>query len=280
MGHARLAVEMLTSADEAKATEIATYLEQQNRARQAIERKIFAQAVEQVTELKLDGDGSCAIVLGRDDWHAGVIGIVASRVVEETGRPAVLIALDGDEGKGSGRSIPAFDLHAGLGECRDLLIRYGGHRSAAGVTIASERVEAFAERFNEVARERLSADDLVPEMRVDLEIAIDDANTDLEALLRHFEPFGMGNPSPVLVARGVSLLGAPRLVGQDGLKLRLRTGTGELEALGWGMGARASEFRDGDSVDVAFRLERDEWNGVSRLVAKLADVRGPSRRRD
>jgi single-stranded-DNA-specific exonuclease len=209
-----------------------------------------------------------------------VIGIVASRIVEETARPAVLIALDGDEGKGSGRSIPAFDLHAGLGECRDLLIRFGGHRSAAGVTFAANRVEAFAERFNEVARERLRADDLVPEMRVDLEIAIDDANADLEALLRHFEPFGMGNPSPVLVARDVPLLGGPRLVGQDGLKLRLRTGAGELEALGWGMGARAPEFRDGDSVDVAFRLERDEWNGASRLVAKLADVRGVSARRD
>src|SRR4051794_25067865 len=178
--------------------------------------------------LAMDLSSTFGIVLAEQGWHAGVIGIVASRIVEETARPAVLVALDGDEGKGSGRSIPAFDLHAGLGECRDLLIRFGGHRSAAGVTVAAENVDAFAERFNEVARQRLAADDLVPEMRVDLEIAIDDANADLEALLRHFEPFGIGNPSPVLVARDVALLGSPRLVGQDGLKLRLRTGSGEL----------------------------------------------------
>jgi single-stranded-DNA-specific exonuclease len=271
LGHALRGVELLTTDSEAEANGIARELEEMNRARQELDRRTLAEARAMVD--RLDLDSTYGLVLAREGWHPGVIGIVASRIVEATARPAVLVALDGGEGKGSGRSIPAFDLHAGLGECRDLLRRFGGHRSAAGVTIAADKVEAFTERFDRVARERLTAADLVPDMRVDLEIAIEDANADLESLLRHFEPFGMGNPSPVLVARGVRLAGAPRTVGQDGLKLRLRTADGELEAIGWGMGARAGEFRDGLAVDVAFRLERDEWNGTSRLVAKLADVR-------
>ena len=276
LGHALRGVELLMTESESEANRIARELEQLNKERQDLDRHTLAEAREMVD--RLDLDSTYGIVLARQGWHAGVIGIVASRIVEETARPAVLIALDGDEGKGSGRSISAFDLHAGLGACRDLLERFGGHRAAAGVTIAADRVEAFAERFNDVARQRLTADDLVPEMRVDLEVGIDGANGDLEALLRHFEPFGMGNPSPVLVARDVTLLGAPRVVGQDGLKLRLRTASGEMEAIGWGMAGRAAELCDGYSVDVAFRLERDEWNGVSRLVARLADFRVAPRR--
>ncbi|HET7457061.1 MAG TPA: single-stranded-DNA-specific exonuclease RecJ, partial [Gemmatimonadaceae bacterium] len=272
LGHALRGVELLTTESESDANQIARELEEMNRQRQEIDRRTLAEARSMLD--RLDLDATYGLVLSSDRWHPGVIGIVASRVVEETGRPAVLVAVDSaGEGKGSGRSISAFDLHAGLGECRDLLKRFGGHRSAAGVTVDASRIDAFAERFNAVARARLTQHDLVPEMRVDLELPIDAVSEELETLLRHFEPFGMGNPSPVIAARGVVLAGAPRTVGQDGLKLRLRTASGELEALGWGMGARAAEFREGSAVDVAFRLERDEWNGNSRLVAKLADVR-------
>ena len=272
LGHALRGVELLTTDSDADANRIARELEELNRERQDMDRRTLSEARTMVE--RLDLDRTYGLVLASDRWHPGVIGIVASRVVEETARPAVLVAVDAaGEGKGSGRSIPAFDLHAGLGECRDLLKRFGGHRSAAGVTVDATRLDEFAARFNDVARSRLSAADLVPEMRVDLELPIDAVSEELEALLRHFEPFGMGNPSPVIASRGVVLAGAPRTVGQDGLKLRFRTALGEMEALGWGMGARAGEFHEGAAVDVAFRLERDEWNGTSRLVAKLADVR-------
>src|SRR6185503_21265780 len=116
--------------------------------------------------------------------HPGVIGIVASRLVEEFGRPTILVALEGDEGKGSGRSISPFDLHAGISRCRDLLLRFGGHRSAAGVTVARDRVEEFARRFNDIARETLTPDDLVPELRADLEVELGEVNDALELLLR------------------------------------------------------------------------------------------------
>jgi single-stranded-DNA-specific exonuclease len=223
--------------------------------------------------LQMDLDDTFGIVLADETWHPGVIGIVASRLVEEFGRPTVLIALSGEQGKGSGRSISKFDLHGALGESRDLLIRYGGHRAAAGVTIARERVADFAARFNEVARSLLAPEDLVPEIRVDLEVNIDGINERLESLFRHFEPFGIGNPSPVLLARNVTLSAPPKVVGKDGLKLVLDTGTGSLEALGWGLAPRASEFHAGTKVDVAFRLERDEYRGESYLQARIADVR-------
>ena len=188
-------------------------------------------------------------------------------------RPVVMVAVHDGEGKGSGRSIPAFDLHGGLGACQDLFVRFGGHRAAAGVTISAANIPAFAERFNAVARERLTVDDLVPELKVDLELPLDEITDDLESLLRHFEPFGMGNPAPVFMARGVRLAGPPRLAGPDGLKLRLLTANGELEAIGWGMGALAPSLSPAAPVDIAYRLERDEYRGVSRLQAKLAGVR-------
>jgi single-stranded-DNA-specific exonuclease len=160
-----------------------------------------------------------------------------------------------------------------LSECRDLFVRFGGHRTAAGVTIAASRVEEFAERFNRVAAACLTPDDLVPEVRIDLEVPLAEVTMDLEALLRHFEPFGAGNSTPVLLSRGVRLAQPPRVVGQGHLKLRLAGDGVELDAIGWGLGRLAPDLVAGTTVDVAFRLERDDWNGQQRLQAKLADIR-------
>ena len=225
--------------------------------------------------LQLDLDEIFGIVMADETWHPGVIGIVASRLVEEFGRPTVLIALAGDQGKGSGRSISKFDLHGALGQSSEFLLRYGGHRMAAGVTVARDKVGEFAARFNEVARSLLSADDLVPEIRVDLEVSIDGMDQKIESLFRHFEPFGIGNPAPVLLARNVTIARPPKPVGHDGLKLVLDTGTGSLEALGWGFAPRVAEFQlqPGSKIDIAFRLERDEYRGESYLQARIADIR-------
>lgn len=270
IGHAIRGVQLLMTDDVHEANTIARELEELNAKRQELDRKTLEEAREMVNALHLDS--TFGIVLAKDGWHPGVIGIVASRIVEEFGRPTILIALDGETGKGSGRSNSVMDLHGALTETRDLLIRFGGHRAAAGVTISRDRVSEFAERFNAVAATRLTKDDLLPEIRIDMEIAIVGANDELEKMLRHFEPFGIGNPTPVLVARGVTLAAPPRLVGQDGLKLRLSTGAGELEAIGWGLAERIAEFDIAKKVDIAFRLERDEYRGESRLQAKIADI--------
>jgi single-stranded-DNA-specific exonuclease len=273
LGEAIRGVELLTTNDPQEAMRLARDFEELNRRRQDLDQRTLTTAIEMVE--RLDLDATRGLVIAAEGWHPGVIGIVASRIVERFARPAILIALNGAEGKGSGRSISAFDLHGALGECADLLVRYGGHRAAAGVTLESGQLEAFAHRFNEVACAWLTADDLVPELRVDLEIPLAAATADLEALMRHMEPFGPGNPAPVFVARRVSLAGAPRTMGKENthLKLRLADGAAELDAIGWGMGGRASSLAAGGAVDVAFRLERDEYQGESRLQAKIADIR-------
>jgi single-stranded-DNA-specific exonuclease len=270
LGHALRGVELLLSESDAEANPIARELEELNARRQDLDRRTLEEAREMISRINLDD--TYGIVLWNSEWHPGVIGIVASRVVEEFCRPTMMIAVKDGEGKGSGRSIPAFNLHSGLAECRGLLKRFGGHRAAAGITVDESQLEAFAAKFNEVAKAQLRPEDLVPELRVDLELNIDAADSDLEKVLRHFEPFGMGNPSPVFVARNVRLGAAPEVVGRDGLKLRLATASGTIEALGWGMADRADEFKPNQNVDVAFRLERDEYRGEIKLQARIADI--------
>jgi single-stranded-DNA-specific exonuclease len=271
LGHALRGVDLLMATSEHEANSIARELEEFNARRQELDRAVLEQARRRV--LALDLDATYGIVLAEDGWHPGVIGIVASRIVEEFGRPTILIGLDGDHGKGSGRSISRFDLHAGIGRCRELLERFGGHRSAAGVTIARDKVHEFARCFNESARAVLSPEDLVPELRVDMEVALADLTPAFEALMRHLEPCGVGNPSPMLVTRGVRLAAPPKIVGQGGLKLRLATDGAPLEAIGWSLGARIAELDVARPFDIAYRIERDEYHGVSRLQARLADFR-------
>lgn len=271
LGHALRGVELLMTEDDHEANSIARELEELNRRRQELDRATLREASHMIDALDLDS--TYGIVLGGQGWHPGVIGIVASRLVEEVCRPVVMVALDGETGKGSGRSISGFDLHGALTECADLLIRFGGHKAAAGVTVATERMAEFKERFNDVARSRLTPEDLIPEVRVDLDIALGEATPDLEALLRHFEPFGAGNATPVLAASGVRIAEPPRVLRNGHLKLRLTAGDTQLDAIGWGMAGIAPRLSTSTPLDVAFRLERDEWNGESRLQARLADVR-------
>ncbi|MFN4773730.1 MAG: single-stranded-DNA-specific exonuclease RecJ [Gemmatimonas sp.] len=270
---AKLGLRLLLAEREDEANAIARELEELNRARQELDRAVLDDALRQVDQPS--ARDRFAHVLHREGWHAGVIGIVASRIVEQTARPAVLVAVEHGVGKGSGRSISAFDLHAALGECADLFQRYGGHRAAAGLTMDAQQLPAFVERFDEVAKRRLTADDLVPVLRVDLDVPLDDIGEDLEKLLRHFEPFGVGNPAPVFRATGARLASSPRKIGSDGLKFLVEARRGDLEAVGWGMAERAGSFDVARAFDLVFKLERDEYRGVSRLQLRVADVRQP-----
>jgi single-stranded-DNA-specific exonuclease len=271
VGHGMLGVELLMERDEDAAMARARELEELNRERQAIDKQTLEEA-RQLAE-QLDLDATYGIVLSSPTWHPGVIGIVASRLVEIFTRPAILIATEDGIGKWSGRSTSRFDLHSGILACRDLLLRFGGHRVAAGVTIAQERIPEFSAAFNAIARERLTPDDLIPEQKIDLEVACDDTLWKLEAAVRHFEPFGMGNPAPTFVSRGMVVTQPPKTIGADGLKLALRSAQGSLEAIGWGMAELASSLLPGATVDVAYKLEREEFQGEERVVARLCAVR-------
>ncbi len=237
---AKLGLKLLLAEREDEANVIARELEELNRARQELDRAVLDEAMRQVE--RPDMRDRYAHVLHQQGWHAGVIGIVASRIVEYTARPAVLVAVEHGVGKGSGRSISAFDLHGALGACSELFQRYGGHRAAAGLTMDATKLPDFVERFDQVARSRLNPDDLVPELRVDLDVPIDEVGEELEKLVRHFEPFGIGNPAPTFRSTGARLACAPRKIGSDGLKFAIDAARGELEAIGWGMAPRASSL--------------------------------------
>jgi single-stranded-DNA-specific exonuclease len=269
VGDAAEGLRLLLSDDPAESERLAVRLEGMNVERQALDQRMLDQAIEQV-ERERDPARDAALVLASDDWHPGVVGIVASRVVERYGRPAFLIALDGDIGKGSGRSISRFDLHAALHRCGDLLERFGGHHMAAGLTLRRGRLEEFRERFAGVAREQLSDDDLGPEQRVDLVLELTEVTDDLERLCRHLEPCGMGNPGPVFGARGIRLEGARR-VGSSHLKGTLAGSSCRVGAIGFGWADRAPWLPMGTTpaVDVAFRVEQNEFQGLQSLQARI-----------
>lgn len=264
-------VELLLAESDDVALGLARACEELNRERQEMDRRILDEAMKRVD--RLDLEKTYGIVLADQGWHAGVIGIVASRVVEMTSRPTFLIAVQDGIGKGSGRSIPAFDLHSALAACGDLLVKHGGHKAAAGLTVEAARVEEFAARFNEVALDRLKPDDLVKELRVDLELPLTEATADLEKLLRHLEPFGVGNPGPLFVAREVRVASNATKIGANGVKFGVEGPAGILEAVGWGLSDRSGELQAGASVDIAYKLERNEFRGRSTLQLGLVDFK-------
>lgn len=272
IGDAADGLRLLLSDSAEEAAQMARRLEELNVERQALDQRILEQAIDHI-EHTMDLDRTAGLVLASDEWHPGVVGIVASRVVERFGRPAFLIGLSGDTGKGSGRSISRFDLHGALGECADLLERFGGHRMAAGVTVRRDRLDAFRARFAEVCAKQLDPATLGPEQRVDLELGLGEASEELERLCRHLEPCGMGNPGPVFLARDARLVDWS-YVGQKSEHLRgtLKDDAGGLAAIGFQFADRVQWLNSTDSVDAAFRLERNEFRGRTSLQARLVGL--------
>jgi single-stranded-DNA-specific exonuclease len=274
IGSAMDGVRLLLSDDSGEAHELAIELESVNARRQALDATVLGEALD-VMEKDVDLEGEYGLVLAHDGWHPGVIGLVASRVVERVHRPVIVIGLDGDEGKGSGRSISAFDLHAALIECGDLLERYGGHKMAAGLTVRRDRIDAFREQFNAVAKDQLTADDLVPRQRVDAVVSIDLLNDELERLLARFEPCGQGNPAPVLAVQNVGVRRAMP-VGSNHLRFTIDDGRGSLGMIAFGWGDRVPDGWWKQPVDVALKLERNEYRGVSSLQGRVMDIQLPN----
>jgi single-stranded-DNA-specific exonuclease len=263
LGHPRAALELLLTEDEVEARRLADSLEDLNRERQAVEARILREAVDEVESWPEERRSSRAYALAGADWHEGVIGIVASRLVERYHRPIVLIAGTEGDWKGSGRSISSFDLHGALGACSDLLERWGGHRAAAGLSIRPENVEAFAAAFASHAANALDEDDLKPVTQIDA-VVPRGAQLSLElcAELSRLAPFGLGNPAVTLLAPACGLTSLATV--GDGKHLRFRVsreGVDAGSAIAFGQGSRLDALGRG-SYDVAFRLEENRWNGT------------------
>jgi single-stranded-DNA-specific exonuclease len=268
VGDAADGLRLLLTDDAAEAERLAGKLEILNTERQALDQRILEEVLKQVEESELDR--TAAFALAGEGWHPGVVGIVASRVVERYGRPTFIIALDGDIGKGSGRSISRYDLHGALAGCGDLLERFGGHHMAAGLTILRTQIPRFQQRFQELALEQLNPEQLGPEQRVDLEVGVNDLTADLERLCRYLEPCGMGNPGPVFGVRRVHLTERKR-VGERHLRGLLVRDDSTIAAIGFDWADRVPWLGD-DPVDVAFRLECNEWQGRESLQARIVGI--------
>ena len=269
IGDANDGLRLLLTDDPDEAARLARELETLNARRQALDQRVLDEAVERADAVL--GPEDRALVLAADGWHPGVIGIVASRLVERYGRPAFLVGWEGDLGRGSGRSIAGFDLHAALHRVGHHLEKYGGHTMAAGLTIRRERYEAFRVAFLAVARDLLAPDDLVPAQRVDLELPLSLVSDDLEKLIRYLEPCGPGNPAPVFGVRGARAVGARR-VGSNHLRFLLDDASGVLPAIAFQWADAIPDHWLAARLDVAFRLERDEWQGRTTLQARVAAI--------
>jgi single-stranded-DNA-specific exonuclease len=257
------ALALLLTDDQAEARRLAEELEGLNRERQAIEERILREAIDEVESWPESRRRRRGYVVAGEGWHEGVIGIVASRLVERYNRPVVLVAGSDELWKGSGRSVPAFDLHGGLAACAPHLERFGGHRAAAGLTIHADRIETFAAAFAAHADAVLADDDLRPLTHVDAVVEGSKLTLELCAELGRLAPFGLGNPGVTLLVDGCEVVD-PSTVG-DGKHLRFRVrqrGRDAGSAIAFGLGAQLDRFRRGQRYDVAFRLQENRWNGV------------------
>ncbi len=267
MDHAQAAVEMFLSADPQRARELAAQLHEHNTDRQQAEAH-----VRELCERDGADPAAAALVYYAEEWHRGVLGIVASRLVERFHRPVCVLARNPEDGmaQGSGRSIPAFHLLDALDSMPDLFVRYGGHSHAAGVTLEAGRVEEFRERFQVCAAARLKPDDFEPRLEIDAALELTELTEAAIGELFRLAPFGHGNRAPMLAARNVAISGPPALWKEKHLRVLVRQNRRTLGLKAWNFAARAAEMPAGATVDIAFQLEEDAYTGWS---AVLRDVR-------
>lgn len=274
LGDATRAVDLLTCDDYDQAMQFAQVLEEENRNRRVIDEDTFQQA-QLVAETELEKESDLPIVLHNGDWHPGVIGIVASRLVEKYYRPTVLLTTIDGVAKGSARSIMNFNIYEALRRCEHHLLQFGGHKYAAGLALEIGNVPAFREEFQRVAAELLNEDMLVHEIVADAEITLPEITPRFFRILKQFAPFGPGNMRPVFLARGLEVAGDARIVGKDHLKLKLRQDGVVFDAIGFNLGSSLETVsRSGASVDALFTIEENFWNGSVFPQLKIRDIRG------
>lgn len=280
LGDAGTAVALMIEKSESRAFQLAADLERMNGERRSLDKETLKSAT-MLAERQITSGLRHAIVLHQDDWHLGVLGIVASRLVERFYRPTILLATNNGRAKGSARSIAGINIYEALQECSDLLVQFGGHDYAAGMTLQLDHLAEFQHRVDEAIGRFVTPELLLPSIDVDAEVVLSDVDTRFLAVLKQFEPFGPENEKPIFRADAVHLSRAPRRVGKDGkhLKFSVRRGDSErpLDAIGFGIGDRSSllerSFCDGIPFDMLFCLEENTWNGRTSPQLKVKDLR-------
>jgi single-stranded-DNA-specific exonuclease len=274
MGDAKRAVKLLTTDDMSEAETIADVLEKENQHRKNVDEAAFNEAIRQTEARFADDSRASSIVLHKDGWHTGVIGIVASRVVEKYYRPTILISVEDGVGKGSARSVPGFDLYESLKQCEDLFIGFGGHKYAAGLTIAQENIETFKSRFEAIAKQDLTPEHMVPKLHIEAEIRLGVIDDKFVKLLKMFAPFGPQNMRPVFVSRHLQVVGSPSIVGKNHLKFRVRQDDKVLDVIAFNMGELLYRLTPGEAnLDMAYVIEENVFMGRRSIQLRAKDIR-------
>ncbi len=262
LGDAMRAVRLLTSTDPLEASTLAQVLEEENRNRRMIDEETFGQAQE-LAESTINLKDSGAIVLHQEHWHPGVIGIVASRMVEKYYKPSIMMATVDGVAKGSARSVSGFDIYKALKMCEDKLIQFGGHKYAAGLTMDVNRLDEFREAFNTVVKASMTEEMKTPELRIDVEVELKDLTPRFIRLLKEFAPFGPSNMRPLFLARNMEVHGQPRIAGKNHLRFKVKQNGSLFDAIGFGLGDLLPRVSPGrKNLEVVFSIDESDWNAA------------------
>ncbi len=269
MGHQEEALNLLLSKEVNQVKELTQKINEYNKTRQEIEKNIYNEAVEQIEKEGLERKNT--IVVSGKGWHHGVIGIVSSKITELYFKPSILLCEENGECKGSGRSVPGFDLHEALMECNDTINKFGGHAMAIGININKDKIEEFKKEFEKIAKEK-EVDKIIPILNLDAEIKLDDVNKEMVDSLKELEPFGEANKMPIFAFRNLKIDSIRSLSDGKHLRLSVKDNKNIINAIGFNMGALADMYRIGDRVDIAGNLEINLFNGVDSIQINIKDI--------
>ena len=269
MGHADEALKLFLSKDIYEVNELTRKLNNYNTLRQEKEKAIYEDAINQIETKKLNEKN--AIIIAGENWHHGVIGIVSSKITDLYFKPSILLCYENDLAKGSGRSIPGFDLHDALMKCQNTIEKFGGHAMAIGITIKKENFDKFSSEVEEVAKEA-KINEIIPIINIDAKIDLEEINKDIVESLKQLEPFGEGNKMPIFVFKNLKIDSIRSLTEGKHIKLTLKNANTVIDAIGFNLGYLADEYRIGDKIDVVGTLEINSFNGVESLQIGIKDV--------
>lgn len=269
MGHADEALKLFLSNDIYEVNELTKKLNEYNTIRQQKEKAIYEDAIKQIEKNKLYKNSS--IIVSGENWHHGVIGIVASKITDLYFKPSILLCNEDELAKGSGRSIPGFDLHEALMKCQDEIERFGGHAMAIGITIKKDNFEAFSKEFEKISKDA-KIDEIVPIIKIDAKINLSDINKEIVESLKLLEPFGEGNKTPIFAFKNLKIDSIRALSEGKHIKMTLKDENTIISAIGFNLGHLTDEFKIGDKIDVVGTLEINSFNGVDSLQIGIKDV--------
>ncbi len=271
LGHEKLALQLFLSDNQKEAMEISNKLNEYNRERQETEKEIFNQAIQKIEKDRTENGEKAVIVLGDERWHHGVIGIVSSKITDMYFKPSILICFEGNEGKGSGRSIPGFDLYKALNECKTYINRFGGHSMAIGITVEKNNFGKFKKEFEEYA-ENSNISEIIPVIQIDKQLSLKDISIVAVSELKLLEPFGEANKMPLFLFKNLKISSIRTLSEGKHIKMCLKEDNYSIDAIGFNLGNLVDEYLIGDKIDIVGSLEINQFNGMESVQINVKDV--------